>query len=417
MQQPAAPFRNRAFICDPVCAQPFGHNVVGLKYFSDAARPFFREVIPLASKLLPQQVRDAYGFEGSFDFYYHMLIDLGRQRRNPLTQRDATGRVVDTEQRAAERDFATLFETYRPTKVDAIIFPSVDYYGAFGAFAALQKIAPDDAPPVYLRFIGVMENAKSDGLPGLLLMLRQIDKLTQAGYSVNLCAETPRYADHLALEIGSPVSVVPYPPHGNPIAPHERRVADEDAAGEADTPSRPYIVTCPGSSRLDKGYLSLLEIFRKTRALDPNLQIRFVTQGMPINEAIYHSQYTNQLYAVPGVRLLPSTLSEAQINVTYEETDLVILPYDNSVYRNRGSAVFMECLARSVPVIALAGSAFCEQVSYYGAGIVVGNLDEMVAEIIRHSMLRPRTTSVQLAQARHRYNIDASNAFSSWVKP
>ena len=77
----------------------------------------------------------------------------------------------------------------------------------------------------------------------------------------------------------------------------------------------------------------------------------------------------------------------------------------------------MECLARSVPVIALAGSAFCEQVSYYGAGIVVGNLDEMVAEIIRHSMLRPRTTSVQLAQARHRYNIDASNAFSSWVKP
>lgn len=409
--------RGRAFMCDPVCAQPFGHNVVGLKYFSDAVRTHFSEVLLLASHLLPESVRLEYGFVGAFDFYYHRQIDLGQPHRRPGAPRMARGQVLDVERRAAVEDFSNLFNKYGPNRNDAIIFPSVDYYGAIGTFTALENIAPSDAPAVYLRFIGVMENATSTGAPGLPLLLRQIEKLTLAGYAIHLCAETPRYADYLAREIGTPVTVVPYPPHGNADRSRSASMVGRDGTDKEEKPSRPFIVTCPGSSRLDKGYLSLGEIFSKTRALDTDLQIRFVTQGLPIHEALNHSRYTNQLYAIPGVHLLPSVLSEQQINDTYERTDLVLLPYDRSIYQYRGSAVFMECLARNVPVVALAGPAFCEQISYYGAGVVVNNIDEMVAEIIKHSEKRPTTTRIQLAQARHRYNIDASHAISSWLNP
>ena len=151
--------------------------------------------------------------------------------------------------------------------------------------------------------------------------------------------------------------------------------------------------------------------------MDQDLRIRFITQGLPIHEALSHTNYTNQLYAIPGVRLLPSSLSEEQVNKIDEEADLVILPYDNSIYRFRGSAVFMECLQRCIPVIALAGSAFCEQISYYGAGTVVNSVPEMIEEIIRCAQRPPHKTRIQLKQARHRYNIDAAHAFASWITP
>lgn len=403
-------------MCDPVCAQPFGHNVVGLKYFSDAVRPYFKEVIPLVSRQLPEKVRAEYDFAGAFDFYYHRQIDLGLQNRRQAPLRSANGIVVDAERRSAVQDFATLFKKYLPRSKDAIIFPSVDYYGAIGTFAALEAIEPRDAPSVYLRFIGVMENATSTGVSGLPFLLREIEKLNATGYSIHLSAETPRYADYLAQEIGAPVDVVPYPPHGTENQPIAAPAAGSSNCNEVEKPSNPFIVTCPGSSRFDKGYLSLLEIFSKTRAIDTELRIRFITQGLPIHEAIQYSRYTNQLYAIPGVQLLPSALSEKQVNSTYEQSNLVILPYDSSIYKYRGSAVFMECLARNIPVVALAGSAFCEQLLYYGAGVVVNSIDEMVTEIIRQSERPPRSTRVQLMQARHRYNIDASNALSCWIQ-
>jgi glycosyltransferase involved in cell wall biosynthesis len=411
--------RARAFICDPVCAQPFGHNVVGLKYFSDAARPFFQEIIPLSSRALPQKIRDNYGFVGAFAFYYHRQIDIGHRKSQCIELRDAAGAIVDTELRSAEDDFRALFEQYRPTSADAIVFPSVDYYGALGAFAALEQMKPADAPALYIRFIGVMENASSNDLPGLLPMLRRIADLRRAGHTIKLCAETPRYADYLAREIGSPVDVVPYPPHGDVSsdASQSSREDEESSQEIAQRPSRPFTVSCPGSSRYDKGYLSLRDIFWKVRSLDPEIRIRFVTQGLPIHEAVHHSQYTNQLYALPGVRILPSSLSEQQINDGYRQSDLVILPYDPAIYQYRGSAVFMECLARGIPVIAQSGSAFCEQIAYYGAGVVVDGVDAMVTEIVRHSMRSPRSMRIQLTQAKHRYNIDAAHAFATWVKP
>lgn len=413
------PTRARAFICDPVCAQPFGHNVLGLKYFSDAARPLFREVLPLASRLLPQRILEEYGFTGAFDFYYHRQIELGFQHRRPSARRDVTGKLIDAEQQSAEKDFKALFDRYRPNGHDAIIFPSVDYYGAIGAFSALTSIDPRQAPSFYIRFIGVMENASSNGQTGLRPMLRQLVELIKTGYSIKLCAETPRYADYLAQEIGSVVDVVPYPPHGEIALATPQDACENDGAdgGGSASQSRPYIVSCPGSSRVDKGYLSLLEIFRRTRALDPDMRIRFVTQGLPVHDALHYSNYTNQLYAIPGVQIMPSALTEEQINTGYRQTDLVILPYDNAIYRYRGSAVFMECLARGIPVIALAGSAFCEQITYFGAGVVVDSIEEIVNEVVRHSMHSQQRTRIQLAQARHRYNIDASHAFANWINP
>ncbi len=400
---------NRAFVCDPVCALPFGHNVLGLKYFSDAARPFFKKIFPLTSSFLPIKIRESYGFEAAFDFYYHKQLRLGVPKSGNHTPLTPTGILQDPELAIAISDFAALFQKFSPTENDAIIFPSVDFYGAMGALKAVSKLDPSHSPVFYLRFIGVMENATSTGSAGLPRLLQEIRRLLVAGYKINICAETPLYANHLASELELPVGVVPYPPHSVTLTTN-----DLDGLSKSRTP-RVFTIACPGSSRIDKGYLSLKEIFSAIRRLDPDLTIHFILQSLPIDEALAHSHYTNQLYAIPGVNILPSSLTEAQMNAIYETSQLVILPYDFNIYRYRGSAVFMECLTRGIPVVALEGSAFCDQITYYTAGSVAKNIPDLISDVMFYYEKPRRATLLQMQQARYRYVADADASFAKWM--
>lgn len=399
--------KDRVFVNDPVCALPYGHNVVGLKYFSDAVRPFFRNVVPIASIHLPNEIALKYGFERDFDFYYHehISLDLPTERRGPHGR---TSRGGDPMLHLALRDATAFFEKYAITAEDSIVYPCVDYYGAMGVLGLLERSAPVDAPTVYLRFIGVMENATSVGLPGLPGLVMQIKKMLARGHKIKLCAETPRYADYLARELASAVSVVPYPIHADMA-----QVSSPNDVGMSDR--NVFRVSCPGSARLDKGYLTLLDIFSAIRRIDPKQSIRFVTQALAAADALQHTNYTNQLYAIPGVNILPSSISEEEMNDLYMGTDLVLLPYDPATYANRGSAVFMECISRGIPVVALAGSAFCDQIVYYGAGSVVPNPESLAKEILKFREASRKSILNAMTQARHRYSTDVNSNFVNWI--
>lgn len=404
---------NRAFVCDPVCALPYGHNVVGLKYFSDAIRAFFGNVIPIASKILPDQIALTYGFVREFDFYYHKHIKIDEADSLPASSHLRHG--GDAMLQRAIRDVGNIFTKYGISTSDAIVFPCVDYYGAMGLLAVLRKLRPDCAPTAYFRFIGVMENATLYGDNGLTILNREITSALKDGYKIRLCAETPAYADHLAELLGVAVTVVPYPVHAEFVrSPDAYQRADDGKENIKN--NRVFNIACPGSARFDKGYLSLLEIFTNVRRRDPKLTIRFVTQTLPIGEALPYTAYTNQLYAVPGVKLLPSSVSEEEMNALYKQSDLVLLPYDAATYAYRGSAVFMECISRGIPVIALAGSAFCKQIEYYGAGSVVPSIGGFVEEIFRYRNIPSRVITARMAQARHRYSVDSATAIAEWIR-
>jgi glycosyltransferase involved in cell wall biosynthesis len=401
--------KRRAFVLDPVCALPYGHNLVGLKYFSDAIKPFYETVVPIACRDLAADIASKYCFEREFSFYYHEHIKLGAKQQNGRPQILPNQFIGDARLRLAVTDTANIFNKYLVDSSDSLVFPCADYYGAMAVLEHLLDYSPDDAPTIFFRFIGVMENATSMGLPGLSRLMTELKKLLRGGYKIKTCAETPRYANNLAKQLNSVVSVVPYPTHS--------RVVKKDVGPQSQDAQEhdEFVVVCPGSARLDKGYLALQGIFSAIRQRDPSHSVKFVTQSLPVSDALQHSRYTNQLYAIPGVLILPSTISEAQMNELYLKSDLVILPYDPLVYDYRGSAVFMECISRGIPVVALGGCAFSEQISYYGAGSIVAGIEDFADAILKYRQTPKDETHASMTQARHRYSIDADLAFNDWI--
>lgn len=406
--------KSRAFVCDPVCALPYGHNVVGLKYFSDAIRPFWGDIIPIASKNLPEQISLNYGFEREFNFYYHKHIKVNEAEGSDLSPRIPLRFGGDAMLELAIRDIDNIFGKYAVSAKDSVVFPCVDYYGAMGLLSVLRKLKPENAPSVYFRFIGVMENVTLYGGNGLITLSKKIVTALKDGYKIRLSAETPAYADHLAGVLGIMVSVVPYPVHAEFVQSDSHQSSD-DEAGTLIGDQRVFTVACPGSARLDKGYLNLFEIFASVRRRDPKQTIKFITQTLPVSQALAYANYTNQLYAMPGVRLLPGAVSEDEMNTLYKFSNLVLLPYDPTVYAYRGSAVFMECISRGIPVIGLAGSAFCKQIDYYGSGSVVSSIGEFTEYIFSYRDMSARSISSGMLQARHRYSVDSESGITNWI--
>ena len=75
----------------------------------------------------------------------------------------------------------------------------------------------------------------------------------------------------------------------------------------------------------------------------------------------------------------------------------------------------MESVLRGIPVIALAGPAFAEQVDFYRAGTVVNKVAEFAEHILNAADRDMQQTQVSAMQARRRYVIDSSNAFGAWI--
>jgi hypothetical protein len=386
---------NRAIVLDPVCTQPFGHNVVGLKYFSEKVASFFGETTPIACSALPAKLAEQYGFKRDFSYYYQKVMPLAQLRG------EKDERTTAAIERAATEDAARILRQHQLTAQDAIVFPCVDYFGLAGMLNALESMPAANLPRLLVRFIGVLEGATCSAADGMGLLRQKMKRAEERGQRFKLSAETPRYADWLALYFRMPVDLVPYPIH-----------SDVDPQPD---PMKGFSVFCPGSSRLDKGYLMLRDIFGAVRRLDPTLFIRFRLQGLPVKQAVEYSKYSNQLSAIPGVELLPTSISEEAMNEYYKAANLILLPYDPITYKMRGSAVLMECISRGKPVVGLAGSGFCDQIQYYNAGTMVADAAGLAREIVRLFQASPEKLAEQGAQARYRFLADSEHAFARWL--
>ena len=394
--------RKRLFICDPVCAQPFGHNVTALRYFRSVFADKYSEVIAVCSRKLPRQLAAENDFVAHYDFYYQRYIPLPED--GEVVSESSDGpllRFIDKEEDVATSDAVRLLDEFHIGEHDTLMFPSVDFYGLIGLFNALQMRQGQPMPKLLLRFIAVMERATPTYPDPLSEIIHRIEDAREAGIPMAISAETPRWADHLATLLNTLVSVTPYPDVATPLEMSE--------AG-------PFVFYCPGSARHDKGFMSLLQIFRGVRERDREMQIRFVTQVLPYRESAQYQNYISQLYATPGVELLEPTISGEEMQANYRNCNAILLPYDAAIYEHRGSAVLMEAACLGRPVIALNGSAFSEQVRYYGLGTVVPTIEAMIKEACALAQ-RPRRELIDRArQARYRFLADVESGYEHWLR-
>lgn len=388
----------RIFVCDPVCAQPFGHNVPSLRYFKNALETKYENVIAACSTSLPADLAKSNNFSAIFDFYYQDYFK--NIPRIPTGRTPLPGWFLDEAERLATTDALAMLRDYDIGADDTVFHPHLDFYGAIGLLNALKEWPREKHPQLLLRFIGVMENASHSYRDPLAELLRRIRVAKAAGVRMEFSAETPRYADMLALELDALVTVTAYPEMSQPIPMRE---------------NGPFVFYCAGSARHDKGFMLLPEIFREVRRRDPGLQIQFITQLLPDRELQQHFNAARALYAIPGVELQESAISSEEMIATYRRSHAVLLPYDVVTYRYRGSAVLMEAAFHGRPAITFSGSAFSDIAHHYNLGVVVEDQKAMVEAIIEMAQTPRKTLVSRAAQARHRFHLDNSAAFKTWL--
>jgi glycosyltransferase involved in cell wall biosynthesis len=390
----------RLFICDPVCALPFGHNAVALSYFKTAYANRFSESIALCGKELPERMAKAHDFIPFFQHYYDDFIRLDHRVRT-MTEPVAELNHVDRLESRATRDAERLLRNYNIDDTDVLLYPSTDFYGLIGLLNALDAHPATKRPRILLRFIGVMETATHAYRDPMRHLATQLRKAISSGARFSLSAETPRLASILSVMLDATVLVTPYP--------------EVSGALGAPDPSC-FLIFCPGAARFDKGFLHLLDLFTMIRQSDLDLKIRFVTQTLSERDAEHHQNYISKLYALPGVELLSSSISSDEMRRHYRRCSLVLLPYDTGVYRDRGSAVLMEAACLGRPVLTVTGSAFAEQVTYYRLGTVVPSINALAAAATELAGQDSLTLYRKALHARDRFVLDVLSSHENWLR-
>lgn len=391
----------RLFICDPVCVLPYGHNAVALNYFRRAFANRY-ETIALCGAALPSALASGYSLVPFFAYYYQQFIPLPATTvRTESLLSDAHVVHVDRLESLATRDAIRLLSEYDVGGDDAVFFPGADFYGLVGLLNALQQWPEAKRPRLLLRFIGVMETATHTHRNPMQHLALRLEEAKAQGVRISFSAETPRLAVHLSGMLDAVVLVTPYPEMADALAP---------------SASSKFVVFCPGAARFDKGFLGLRSIFTEVRRADESLTIGFVTQSLSARDAEAHQNYISQLYAIPGVELLPPSITSREMAEQYRNCSAVLLPYDVDVYRMRGSAVLMEAACLGRPIVTIDGSAFAEQVSYYGLGVVVENVDGMARAILSMAKADRMKLHNQALHARQRFALDVVGAYDNWLR-
>ena len=387
---------SRLFLCDPMCVLPYGHNVAAMANFRNYVGQHFGEVISIGCRYLPENIASSSKILCEFDYYYNDAIPLDHSSNNVEFLARHTNKV-----KAAKADLIALLGRHKVCSHDTLCFPSVDFYSLHALAHSVEELKRAGSPTIMLRFIGVMETAASGAYSKPMnVVLALLGRLRNSGIPVKIAAETPRYANHLAVHLDCIVHVA---------ANIEMR--EQLPLPESDR----FTVICPGSARYDKGFLTLRDIFTRVRRNDPDLKIQFETQLLPDRDLKHQLDYLQRLNAIPGVKTRPSQISAQEIEAMYDNADLVLLPYAADVYEFRGSAVLIEAICSGRHALALEGPAFTDQIRYFGGGTVCSSIEDMADKVVEYSKQSPSRRYSRARQARSRFIRDLDSSYRNWV--
>lgn len=356
----------------------------------------FDQVVCLGAARLPDEIAQGFGIEQTFDYYYNDAMPLPGSEKDTTILRTHADKVD-----AAKRDLRSVLECFNISGADTLCFPSIDFYALLALTETLELLREVGSPRILIRLIGVMESASSAHYTKPLnVTLALLSKICASGLTVRLAAETPRYAEYLAVQLEQSIAVT----------------ANIELREQVPLPeNNEFTVICPGSARYDKGFLNLVKLFSEVRQNDPEIRIRFRTQVLPDRDLKHQIDYLARLYAIPGVTLLPSQLPAEDLASMYDEADLVLLPYAADVYEFRGSAVMIEAMLSGRHCLALEGPAFVDQMRYFGAGTACSSIAEMASKIISFSKETRARRQARAKQARERFALDLATSYQNWV--
>lgn len=177
---------------------------------------------------------------------------------------------------------------------------------------------------------------------------------------VTVCCETEGMAALYRKLTGLTIEVV----SGPNLIIQDR--AQETAARRAE-----ISVVCIGQANWPKGYRLLPEALG--RVLETRDDIRFFIHGTVAGtDSQENISVFRELMAMgPKVRINTDVLGQDQYRSWLHQADVILLPYDPSVYRTRGSGVFTEATTLGIPTIATRGCGFASRAFAEGRAVEI----------------------------------------------
>jgi glycosyltransferase involved in cell wall biosynthesis len=192
-------------------------------------------------------------------------------------------------------------------------------------------------------------------------------------------------------------------------------------------PGSAATVVCVGFANRPKGYRLLPGAIE--HVLQRHRDVTFLVHGIVAGSDAEDEQSTFDRLSALGERVVvrQDVLADEEYTAWLARADLVLLPYDQNVYKSRGSGVFTEAQRLGIPVVATEGCAFARPAFEGGWGVEIadytsegvaraalaalGRLDELAARAAIAAREANDTLDVVLGEA-----IDAIRARSATGK-
>ena len=199
------------------------------------------------------------------------------------------------------------------------------------------------------RFICTRDRRLADTRPDDLKQFQNLLKFATSPKD-KFSAETIEYANHLSKLFNLAVTHVPYPP------------IDLDTSYKS-TLSRKIIVVVPGAARMDKGFTELPNLINKLHHLD--IEFDFLIQRAQKDWPGYR-EALEELEKHSNVKILPSYIPNEELTEILRNSNLILLPYLQTMYAFRGSAFARRGMYLGKTILASEGTTMANDAELLG---------------------------------------------------
>jgi glycosyltransferase involved in cell wall biosynthesis len=256
-------------------------------------------------------------------------------------------------------------------------FPGADFYSLSALHSlALEGLVPKDKI-IIIRLMGVMETATK--IPNARKVFTELLQGIKSilGQQVRISAETEKYALYLSGLLNIEISVTPIPSDLSNVDAINKRQQNKQLTIDD------LIIACLGGARADKGYFEIAVIAEKLLNTKATRNVRFRVQGMHMSNPEYNWEYQAKLASLINVVLLPARLTDLELLTEIDTSDLVLLPYSQGTYEQRGSAILFDSLPFGKPIIGMDGTGFGDTIRNGGLGLTYNGYDDLMNKLFQ----------------------------------
>lgn len=238
---------------------------------------------------------------------------------------------------------------------DFVLFPTVTGNIVLAICQWLAEFAPDRMPGVGLCLM-FSPDCNTVGAPSAVMpdyYRRAFALLTPAmRCRMTFTCETPVLTEIYEPLVGKRPLTLPLPTWSG-------------TAPAADRPRR-LTISFLGDARSEKGFALLPDI--AALVLQSRPDVRFVVQAVGNDPQLVNEVAARLATHGDAVQVRLGALSGEELFAAIQASNLLLLPYDGSKYRDRGSSFFTEAKALGVPLVLPSGTCIGDEAQRKGLG-------------------------------------------------